>query len=231
MNFYALIELSKNKYTILYRAYPLTVTTGYQLNKNNANCTWIQRPWKRMWPESGNWMSPLIIEPDQLFICQITWEEERDPTEPHRTEVHLKWFCEIRNSFSPLLISIFLLSDWSVTWRGSNADGLGLWLGLGLRFGVVFGAQRRVLGWGCGCGRRFGKEINWPSAAGFLKPSLSAGGHAACHMIVMWHKQAGGTDGGRAGQAARQLQLNCLHICRQRKSLRTRSVHQSLCLP
>lgn len=23
----------------------------------------------------GNWMSPLIIEPDQLFICQITWEE------------------------------------------------------------------------------------------------------------------------------------------------------------
>lgn len=32
----------------------------------------------------GNWMSPLIIEPDQLFICQITWEE----TELNRTELN-----------------------------------------------------------------------------------------------------------------------------------------------
>lgn len=109
--------------------------TAHEFNDPGNACGTPSRDKSWQLDEPVNYRARSIIHlPDYLG---------RDRTEPRRTANWSSLKMILRNSQfifaaaqtqSVGLISIFLLSDWSVTWRGSNADGLGLGLGFGFGF-------------------------------------------------------------------------------------------------
>lgn len=176
----------------------------------------------------GNWMSPLIIEPDQLFICQITWEE----TELNRTE--LNWsslkmilrnsqfiFAGKRKAWVSFQYFYCLIE----VWRGAAQMQMDSASDSDYDFVVLEpGVWFSTSSWSRGCGRHFGKEINCRSAAGFLKPEseFQCGRHAACHMTMMWHKLA--TREQRAGNCSGLRNLIVFAFATKSQRMRSSSI-------
>lgn len=133
----------------------------------------------------GNWMSPLIIEPDQLFICQITWEE----TELNWSSLKMILrnsqfiFAGKRKAWVSFQYFYCLIE----VWRGAAQMQMDSASDSDYDFVVLEpGVWFSTSSWSRGCGRHFGKEINCRSAAGFLKPSRSFSAGGMQHATWPW---------------------------------------------
>lgn len=148
----------------------------------NENCTWNLRPWKtalgvrillnfylfvcvfcilflEICKHVVHWVSPLIIEPDQLFIWEITWAERKRSTNWTSLKMILRIFAFIRSlrSLRRLWGSFQYFYCLIEVWR---------W---GQQLQTELALELRTLD----SGRRFAKEINCRSAACF-KALISA---------------------------------------------------------
>lgn len=159
------------------------------------------------WARVGNWMSPLIIEPDQLFICQITWEE---------TELNWSSLKMILRNSQFIFAAAAQKANAK---RGAHFNIFIVWLKCDVaRLKCRWTRHRNRMRTTTSSWSPVwfsGLQVEAAAAVGILAKRLIAGrlqafwsrawatARAACHMTMMWHKLAVRED--RSG--------NCSGLC------------------